>query len=34
MNDVGQIGTSQGICGVCVLGDARDAEIGHVFLPP
>src|SRR6516165_1974597 len=34
MNNVGQVCTSQGICGVCVFSHARDAEIGHVFLPP
>jgi hypothetical protein len=34
MNDVGQVRTSEGICGVCVFSHARDAEIGHVILPP
>jgi hypothetical protein len=33
VNDVGEVGARQRICGVRIIGDPRYAEIGHQFLP-
>src|SRR4051795_3690231 len=33
MDDVGQVGTSQRVCGVRLTGDPRDAKVGHHILP-
>jgi hypothetical protein len=34
MNDVGEIRTRQGVCGVRFVRNPRDAKIGHLILPP
>jgi hypothetical protein len=34
VDDVGQVRTRQSVCGVRLIGDPRDPEIGHDYLPP
>ena len=34
MDDVGEVRARQSVCGVRLVGDPRDPEIGHFILPP